>query len=117
MPTIDVNLDGDNAWPDLENRAPEIVYLADSVWQLAVLEGGMASGAPSLALRLDAEPGHLAVRPDGPGVVIAETSLAAWIAATCALRGRFPEAFAGTPLEAPSDPRTWNPSGSAPAGF
>ncbi len=24
-----------------------------------------------------------------------------WIAATCALRGRFPEAFCGTPLEAP----------------
>lgn len=97
MPVISVNLEGDNAWPDLAERRDEIIHLNDVTWRLAVLAGGMASGAPSLALRLD-------VRPAGrgwPGVVITETSLAAWIAATCALRGRFPEAFAGTPLEGP----------------
>lgn len=54
----------------------------------------MQSGAPSLALRLDIRPVDSEAH-----VVIAETSLAAWIAATCALRGKFPEAFAGTPLE------------------
>lgn len=91
MPVISVNLDGDNAWPELA-RGPSdvVVHLPDVRWRLAALAGGMASGAPSLALRLDL--------PDGR-VVIAETSLAAWIAATCALRGRFPEAFAGTPLD------------------
>jgi hypothetical protein len=97
MPVIHLILDGDNAWPEL---APDpagreriyVVHLPDAVWQLAALPGGMESGAPSLALRLDL--------PDGR-VVLAETSLAAWITATAALRGRFPEAFAGGPFEAP----------------
>jgi hypothetical protein len=60
-------------------------------WQVAVLEHGMTSGAPSVALRLDL--------PDGQ-VVIVENSLAAWIAATAGMRGAFPEAFADGPLAA-----------------
>jgi len=95
MPAIDINLDGDNAWPDLVERRGDIVHARDVTWKLA-LKGGMSSGAPSLVLRLDLGP---ALR--GSQIVIAETSLAAWIAATCALRGRFPEAFRDTPLEAP----------------
>lgn len=88
MPTIDVTIVryGDPpCWPDavLHTHDP------DPIIRLAAIEGGMQSGATSLALRLD----HPDVR------IIAETSLAAWIAATCALRGAFPEAFAGTPLE------------------
>jgi hypothetical protein len=92
MPTIDVILDGDGAWPDLRGLR---VFQADSDWRLAALEHGMSSGAPSIALRLTVADAEL----DREFPVIAETSLAAWIAATCALRGRFPEAFAGTPLE------------------
>jgi hypothetical protein len=97
MPAIHVILYGDNAWPDLVERHEngEVVHLPETTWQLAALEGGMVSGAPSLALRIDLPPDHRERRD----VVIMETSLTAWIAATCALRGRFPEAFAGTPLE------------------
>lgn len=95
MPAIELILDGDQAWPDLVARGTVVAYLDDVAWRLAAFEGGMSSGAPSLALRLDLPP---EVR--GTSVVVAKTSLAAWIAATCALRGRFPEAFAGTPLEA-----------------
>jgi hypothetical protein len=98
MPAIHVILYGDHAWPDLAERHEngEVVHLPETTWQLAALEGGMSSGAPSLALRLDIPPDP---HPERRNVVITETSLAAWIAATCALRGRFPESFAGTPLE------------------
>jgi hypothetical protein len=87
MPTIDLNLNGDNAWPDIASK--DVVHLPDAVWHVAALEGGMTSGKVSLALRLDL--------PDGT-TLVAETSLAAWIAATSTLRGRFPQAFVGTPL-------------------
>jgi hypothetical protein len=95
MPVIDVNLEGDDAWTDLRDKRHEILHLSNETWYLTALEGGMTSGKTSLALRLNLPPGG----GDGASVVIAETSLAAWIAATCALRGRFPDAFAGTPLE------------------
>jgi hypothetical protein len=72
-------------YPDLQ----DVVHLPDGVWDLAVLEGGMQSGKESLALRL--------TLPDGTEV-LAETSLSAWITATCAIRGAFPDAFAGTPI-------------------
>jgi hypothetical protein len=94
MPVIDLNLDGDDAWTDIGQEGPLVMF--DGTWQLAALEAGMSSGAPSLALRLDVE----LIGFDRPVPVIAQTSLAAWISATCALRGRFPDAFAGTPLEA-----------------
>lgn len=88
MPVIDVMIvrrEDPPPWPDADLH----IHDPDPIIRLAALEGGMQSGAVSLALRLD----HPAAR------IIAETSLAAWIAATCALRGAFPEAFAGTPLE------------------
>ena len=62
-------------------------------WQLAILEAGCASGAPSIALRMDLADGR---------VLIAETSLGAWLTATAAFRGAFPEAFKGSVFEAPS---------------
>lgn len=92
MPTFDMNLNGDNVWPDLEDKNLEdkLIHLPETVWHIAALEGGMSSGKSSLALRIDL--------PNGD-VLVTETSLAAWIAATCSLRGRFPEEFVGTPLE------------------
>lgn len=98
MPTFDINLADEPAWPDLQDLSGELLHLGgETVWRLTALDDGMSSGAPSVALRFDLDP-HAA---DGATVIVAETSLAAWIAATCALRGRFPDAFAGTPLEAP----------------
>jgi hypothetical protein len=93
VPIIHLILDGDNAWPELAAPDSGVVHLPDAPWGLAAIEGGMASGLPSLALRLDLSDGR---------VVVAETSLAAWVAATVALRARFPGSFAGTPLEGSS---------------
>lgn len=96
MPAIEVKFDGDDSWPELREKFLEIFVLpGEAMWKLAAITGAMSSGAPSVALRFDFERGAAA----RASTVIAETSLAAWIAATCALRGRFPEAFAGTPLE------------------
>lgn len=92
MPTFNLNLSGDRSWPDLEDKKMEdkLIHLPDGAWNIAVIPGGMASGRPSIALRLDL--------PDGK-VVVTETSLQAWVAATAAMRARYPEPFAGTPLE------------------
>jgi hypothetical protein len=91
MPAIEVNLNGDNVWPDLLplQIKDKLMHLPDVVWKLAALEGGMISGKVSIALRLDLP---------NDSVVLTETSLAAWIAATVTLRAKFPEAFEGTPL-------------------
>lgn len=97
MPTFDINLE-EPAWPELGDRPQsEILFLPDTKWFLGALQAGMETGAPSLALRFDWDRGAA----DGTTSVIAQTSLRAWIAATGALRGRFPESFAGTPLAAP----------------
>ena len=93
MPDIDIKIvrhDARPAWPEL-NEDPNLMVASDS-WGLAIIEGGMASGKHSVALRLEL--------PE-VGMVIAQTSMAAWIAATCAMRGAFPEAFADGPLAAP----------------
>lgn len=75
-------------WTDI---ADGYRYVPDAGWQAAVLEHGMASGAPSVAVRIDTG--------SGPPLVF-ETSLAAWIAATAGMRGAFPGAFADGPLAA-----------------
>jgi hypothetical protein len=121
MTVIDVQLIGSGddrvAWPDLALGGRYVIYVTDA-WQIAGLEGGTVTGEPSVALRLDGEVdlediiepgGDIRIEdttPDGSAgvtnvAVVAETTLRAWIAATCALRGRFPEAFAGTPLAVP----------------
>jgi hypothetical protein len=74
MPTMSVTLDGDDAW-DLKDR--EIIHVTSPI-SVARLHGGMQSGKSSVAIRIDL--------PDGR-VVIAETSLACWDAATAAFRG------------------------------
>jgi hypothetical protein len=96
MPVIDVLIvrrDREDApWVDVLDR-PTFLVPGDC-WRIAGIEGGMESGAPSVMLRVDLEDGQ---------VVIGQNSLAAWIGATCALRGAFPEAFVGTPLEGRPD--------------
>ncbi len=89
MPAMNIDLKGDNAWADLRARREDIVDLTESAWGVTVLDGGMASGKPSVALRLD--------MPDGK-VVFAQTSLELWIGATIAFRAKYPDTFAGTPL-------------------
>lgn len=95
MPAITLRIvrRGDPApWPDLAPGSQPFTHLDEDALQVAVLEGGMTSGKPSVALRIDLPGGQ---------VVVVENSMAAWIAATSGMRGAFPEAFAGGPLEAP----------------
>ena len=85
MPTIHVDIKGDNAWSDLRERFeaddPTIIQAMgdETIWHLTILEGGMTSGKYSVGLRLDL--------PDGR-VVIAETSWEAFKVAFAALSGK-----------------------------
>jgi hypothetical protein len=82
MPSLTVNLTGDGVWPDLADRRDDIIHLGEhDTIEVAALEGGMVSGKPSVALRFDL--------PDSRQVVIAETSLALFLAAARALSIRF----------------------------
>jgi hypothetical protein len=78
---IDLKLVGDKAWPDIKDR--HIIHLGNDAPPigLTVLEGGMASGKPSVAIRLDL--------PDGR-IVVAETSLALLETSIKAIRARYP---------------------------
>lgn len=85
MPRLTIMLPGSEpVWPELEPA--EIIHLANDApaIQVAVLEGGMKSGLPSLALRLDL--------PDGK-IVIAETSARLFCTAARAILARFPNLF------------------------
>lgn len=73
MPHLSVLPHGDGAWPDL--AAKDVAHV--QTFAVAGLPAGMASGAPSVMLRLDL--------PDGR-VVLAETSLKLFLSAADALR-------------------------------
>lgn len=80
---INVILDGDGAWPDLTEKiaAGEFIHIGDgSKIEISTLDGGMQSGAPSLALRIDL--------PDGRTVII-ETSWRVFGVAAAAIAGRY----------------------------
>lgn len=74
---IELNLDGEGAWPDLDRDT--VIHLADITIGLTVLAGGMASGRASVAFRLRL--------PDGRDVV-AETSWRALATAAQAIAVR-----------------------------
>jgi hypothetical protein len=84
MPTIKLDLDGDGAWEDLADRPKDqLIHLpAEAPIGMAVLDSGMISGKPSVALRF--------ALPDGR-VVIAETSLALLSASVRAIWARYGE--------------------------
>lgn len=76
-PVIDLKIEGDNAWEDL--RQSGVVYCGTRIG-MAALEGGMRSGAPSIAIRLELPSGKVAV---------AESSLAALETTVRALVARY----------------------------
>ena len=79
MPSIDLKLEGDEAWPDLADR--EVIEIPEeAAIGVVVLPGGMASGKPSVAFRFDL--------PDGR-VAIAQTSLDLFQAAARATAARY----------------------------
>jgi hypothetical protein len=77
MPALTLKLDGDNAWPDLASRT---VHRVTGTFEIAGLAGGMVSGKPSIAIRLDLD--------DGSSVV-AETSLALFLMAADAFKAKY----------------------------
>jgi len=93
MPTMRVQIlrrDDPVPW-DLVSERNLLLPDPETPWDLVIAETGMNSGAPSIGLRMDLPQGY---------TLIAQTSLGAWLMATAAFRGAFPEAFAGTPFEA-----------------
>ena len=82
MNSISVNLNGDAAWTVLAER--EIIHLRDGSIEVAVLEGGLASGRPSVAIRFDL--------PDGK-TVITETTARLFVGAGRMIAARYPDLF------------------------
>ena len=79
-----IKLEGDAAWPDLKDK--EIIHLGNGAppLQVAVLDGGLTSGRPSVALRVDL--------PDGK-YVVAETSARLFCMAARAIMAKYPDLF------------------------
>ncbi|GAH63716.1 unnamed protein product, partial [marine sediment metagenome] len=80
MPVIKLILDGDNAFSDLQGREESDIIHRTGPFTVAALVGGMKSGHPSLAIRIDL--------PDNK-VLLQETSVAAWLAVARAIEVKF----------------------------
>lgn len=83
MPSLNIIMDGDNAWPDLQEKMERgtLIHYAGDL-SVAVLPGGMESGRPSVTIRFDL--------PDGT-TLIAETSLRLFLGAATAFRAKYGE--------------------------
>ena len=83
-----IKLDGDAAWPELVGK--DVIHLGNGApaIQVAVLEAGMSSGRPSIAIRIDL--------PDGR-FVIAETTARLFCTAGKAIMARYPDLFEDKP--------------------
>jgi len=79
MAQLHISLEGDNAWTDLKEHPERIIHTTND-WHVAALSGGMNSGRPSVAIRIDL--------PDGQ-VVIAETSMRLFLGAAMTFMGRY----------------------------
>jgi hypothetical protein len=75
MPALDLQLEGDNCWPDLQAKLVETTQDIS----LALLPGGMSSGKAAVTIRLNLP---------GERVVLGETSLDLFVAAARAFIGR-----------------------------
>ena len=75
-------LEGDGAWTDLS--VEDVIHIAGESppLQVAVLDGGLVSGRPSVAIRADL--------PDGRTVVV-ETSARLFVTAAQAIHARYPD--------------------------
>lgn len=78
MPSIDIILDGDGAFRDVDPK--HLAHTTETI-RVAALAGGMQSGKPSLCIGM--------FLPNGGGCVIGETSLALFLSAADALKARF----------------------------
>lgn len=108
MPVMDLHLDGigEGAWPDLHEKAVRgaVIHLGNGAPPIgvSVLEDGMASGKPSVALRLEL--------PDGR-TVVAETSWALWYTVTTTIAARVGAPEGAVPLPAAGQGETGDSDG------
>ena len=80
MPVLKLNMEGDGCWQDLHTLfASRHLRRSESI-EIAVMEKGMTSGKPSVAIRVNLDEGD---------VVIAETSLALFLSAADAFKGKY----------------------------
>lgn len=78
MPELDLQLNGDNCWPELREPMERGEVLHGELVGAAFLDHGMVGGAPSVTLR---------IRLDNGKTVLAETSLRIYMAAAAGFRG------------------------------
>lgn len=78
MPSLNIILQ-EPAWPELAEPGAKVVFTHLPIG-VTGLAGGMESGKPSVALRVDLEDGT---------AVVAETSLALFLTAADALKARY----------------------------
>lgn len=91
MIQMNVLLEGDKCWPDLEQKAIDnkVIHLDGNDLppiQVGVIEGGLASGRPSLTLRIDL--------PDGK-VILAETTARLFCTSARIIMAKYPNLFEG----------------------
>lgn len=84
---MNILLNGDAAWPDLKESKDAIILMGNEAptIDVAVLNEGMRSGRPSVALRINL--------PDGRPVVV-ETSAVLFCSAAKAIMAKYPDLFA-----------------------
>lgn len=93
MPTANILLekDGEGAWPDLGRKiADGNVIFYNAELKVAILEGGMQSGKPSVMLRFEL--------PDGK-TLLAETSLAMFLQLANMAYAKYGDAGTGIKLK------------------
>lgn len=80
MPVLKLKMEGDGCWPDLAEKIAAGELLRSEDIELAVLSGGLVSGKPSVAIRINL---------DDDTVVIAETSLVLFLSAADAFKAKY----------------------------
>lgn len=83
MPQMTIEIDGDGAWPDLAGK--DVIRTQETI-KMVLLANGMASGLPSVAIRVEL--------PDGR-TVVAETSARIWCVAAKLIMQKFPHLLDG----------------------
>ena len=85
MPTINVNLKGEGAWPDMQQLIDDdklVIIPNEAVIDIAVLDDGTVSGEPSIAFRF--------YLPDGK-VAFAQTTLRLFLTSVRVINTRYPD--------------------------
>jgi hypothetical protein len=82
---MNIHLEGDGAWPQMHDRP--LIHMANDAppIRVMVLDGGLTSGRPSVAIGVEL--------PDGSNLVV-ETTARLFCAAAKAIMAKYPDLFA-----------------------